>query len=416
MEIVNSFMNSGSFTKFSKGLVLNFLKNFQRGQMTLILPNDESLVLGDGIGPKAQIKVNHSKFFARCLLYGDVGFGESFVEGEWSTPDLKEVIRWAIANREDSGLLSGSEKKDFKFNLMSTANKVKHKLNRNSKDGSKKNISYHYDLSNELYKKMLDPYMCYSCGVFENQDSTLDQAQEAKLKRICEDLELGPDDHVLEIGCGWGSFAVYAVKNYGCRVTGVTISNEQAKYAKQWVKDLGLEDSIEILVKDYRDITEVYDKVVSIEMIEAVGDEFLGGYFQKISDCLSPEGVAVIQAITCPDDRYEEFKNGVDFIQKHIFPGSLLPSVRAINQGLEKTGMHLYNLRDIGLHYAKTLREWKKAVDAQRGEISQLGFDDKFFRMWDYYLCYCDAAFSERNISTVQLTLIKANNTQYKTI
>jgi cyclopropane-fatty-acyl-phospholipid synthase len=294
-------------------------------------------------------------------------------------------------------------------------NKVENKFNRNSIDGSKKNISYHYDISNDFYQLMLDPTMSYSCAFFTKKEQNLHTAQLNKLELVCNDLNLDESVHCLEIGCGWGGLAVYAVEKYNCRWTGVTISKEQYDFATRLVKEKGLEDKITILLKDYRHIEGQYDRIVSIEMIEAVGDEFLPQYFAKIDSLLKPEGAAVIQAITSPDSRYESFKKGVDFIQKHIFPGTLLPSINAMVSACQKdTQLHLYNLRDIGVHYARTLKVWREKVFDQIEDISKLGLDETFIRKWDYYLSYCEAAFAERHISDVQIVLVKPNNTRFQ--
>lgn len=397
-------------------MVFSILKRFDKGTLKLFLPNGEELIFGGGKGLQVDLKIHNNSFFKKVVSYGDIGFGESYCDGDWSTSNLTNLFKWVIQNIENSGLLSGSKAKAFGLNFFETFNKIKHFFNRNSKKGSKSNIAYHYDLSNSFYQIMLDETMSYSSGIFENKDSTLMQAQELKLEKICKDLDLRPDDHVLEIGCGWGSFAIYAVKNYNCRVTGVTISKEQYKFALEKISKLGLEDKITILLQDYREITDRFDKIVSIEMIEAVGHTYLPMYFEKIDTLLKQDGVAVIQAITSPDSRYDSFRKGVDFIQKHIFPGTLLPSIRAMTNACNNTSLHIYNLRDIGLHYAKTLRIWDEKIKENLDEIRGFGMDDVFFRKWEYYLCYCEAAFAERNISDIQLTLIKANNTNYKMI
>jgi cyclopropane-fatty-acyl-phospholipid synthase len=262
---------------------------------------------------------------------------------------------------------------------------------------------------------MLDKTMSYSCGIFPDDQTSLYKSQLIKLQKICEDLDLRETDHVLEIGCGWGSFSIYAATKYGCKITGVTISKEQFNYLTEKIKRLDLADKITVHLMDYRDINGEFDKIVSIEMIEAVGDKFLPQYFKTIDQLLKRDGVAVIQAITSPDSRYKSFKNSVDFIQKHIFPGSLLPSVGAMVAACQDdTQLQIHNLRDIGLHYAKTLRTWAEKVEENNEQIKALGMNTSFFRKWNYYLSYCEAAFLERNISDVQMTLIKPNNTTYK--
>lgn len=394
-------------------IFLKLLKRFKKGKLNLTLHTGEIITVGDGDGLHVDMIINDVSFYKRVVMFSDIGFAESYMDGEWQTSSLKDLIRWIIQNIETSGVMSGSKDTDLKTNLLSLFNKVKHKLNRNSLSGSKQNISYHYDISNELYKLMLDDTMAYSSAVFE-EGMSLHEAQLNKFKTLCEDLDLKEDDHILEIGCGWGGLAIYAAKNYGCKVTGLTISKEQYEFAIDKIKAEGLEDKITILFDDYRTHEGQYSKIVSIEMIEAVGDEFLDEYFSVISRLMAKDGVVVIQAITSPDSRYDSFKNSVDFIQKHIFPGSLLPSVSRMVGACKTTDLQLINLRDIGLDYAKTLGLWRDNFFAHSDEISELGLDEVFFRKWNYYLEYCEAAFYERNISTVQVTFIRPNNTSYK--
>lgn len=403
--------SSGVYEK----LVLGLLKNFTSGELILVKENGETLKIGNKIGVSAKIIIKNKEFYKKAALFGDVGFGEAYCDGDWDSPDLTMVIRWIIQNIEASGVMSGSKTKTVLFNLFGKLNRFKHLLNKNNKENSIKNVSHHYDLSNAFYELMLDSTMSYSCGIFKNENDSLMEAQLNKLKTLCEDLDIRPGDHILEIGCGWGGFAKYATSHYDCKVTGITISKEQFKYAQEVIKKEGLEDKVTLLLKDYRDLDGIFDKIVSIEMIEQVGDEFIPEYFSKIDKLLKKDGVAVIQAITSPDSRYEEFKKGVDFIQKHIFPGTLLPSVSRMISSCKETGsLQLINLRDIGPHYAKTLRIWAAEVIKNKDEIKALGMDDFFFRQWNYYLCYCEAAFRERNISDVQITLVKPNSTPYK--
>lgn len=398
-----------------KKLVLKLLTRFEKGSLTLTFPDGEVMSIGDGIGHRADLQIKNNDFYQKCFLYGDIGFGESYCDGDWESSDLTKLIQWVIQNVETSGVMSGSKTKDLATNLLGQLNKLGHFFNKNSKSGSQSNISYHYDLSNDFYEIMLDDTMSYSCGIFENEDTTLKEASLKKLEKLCEDLDIQPGDHILEIGCGWGGFAIYATTHFDCKITGITISKEQYQFAKKKIEEHGLQDRVTLLLQDYRDLEGEFDKIVSVEMIEAVGHEFLPVYFKSIDRLLKPSGVAVIQAITSPDSRYNQFRKGVDFIQKHIFPGSLLPSVNAMTSACaEHTQLHLYHLRDIGLDYAKTLRIWDEKVKQNRQEIAKLGMDETFFRKWHYYLCYCEAAFKERNISDVQVTFIKPNNTHYK--
>lgn len=414
MEEIRDLVSEYKPVNLYEKIVFSALKRFKKGNLALTLPSGNTIKIGDGDGISTSLIIKNEDFFKKVVFHGDVGFGESYIDGDWETNDLTTLIKWAIQNAETSGVISGSRFKDMSLNLLGQFNKLTHFLNKNSKKGSQSNISYHYDLSNDFYELMLDDTMMYSCGIFETNESTLKEAQLKKLETLCHDLDIRPGDHILEIGCGWGGFAIYATTHFDCKVTGVTISKEQYNFALDKIKMLNLEDKITLLLKDYRDLEGQFDKVVSIEMIEAVGHEFLPTYFQKINQLLKKDGVAVIQAITSPDSRYDSFRKGVDFIQKHIFPGSLLPSVRAMNEACRKTDLHLQNLRDIGPDYARTLRIWDEKVDLNKDKIKQIGMDETFFRKWKYYLCYCEAAFEERNISDVQVTFIKPNNTKYK--
>ena len=399
---------------YRKG-VLSVLKRFKVGHLNMTLPDGEIINIGEGRGLSVDIRVHDERFFKNIFLSGDIGFGESYMEGHWSTSDLTKIIRWGIQNLEHSPVMSGSQSKHRLMNILETMNKFIHYLKRNSKKGSQKNIAYHYDLSNRFYEKMLDKSMTYSCGIFSSEKDSLYDAQINKYQQLCDDLDIQSGDHILEIGCGWGGFAEYAATNYDCKITAITLSKEQYHYTVNRIQQGGIDKKVECRLIDYRDLTGVFDKVVSIEMIEAVGDKYLPTYFQTINRLIKADGVAVIQGITCPDSRYLDFKNGIDFIQKHIFPGSLLPSVSSMVSACQKqTELQLHNLRDIGLHYAKTLALWMEKVEEFKHELKDLGFDDVFYRKWKYYLCYCEAAFAERNISTLQLTFIKPNNTSYK--
>ena len=417
MEKVKSWelANYPNKNSWAKKAVFGLLGSFKKGTLTLNLPNGDQVVGGDGSDrAQAIINIKNDRFFKRVVLGGDIAFGEAYVDGDWDTPDITSVIRWMIINVEDSGVMSGSKSKAAFFNLLGQANRVGHLVRRNSKSGSEQNISFHYDLSNDFYSKWLDPTMTYSCGYFENKETTLEESQVNKYQLLCDDLSLQPSDHVLEVGCGWGGFMEHAVSKYGCKYTGITISKEQLKFAKDRAKKLGIEDKVELLFCDYRDLDGQFDKIVSIEMIEAVGHQYLPVYFGKLQSLLTKQGLLVIQAITSPDARYDEFRKGVDWIQKHIFPGSLLPSVAAMTEAVKKSGdMHLVNLRDIGTHYAKTLKLWREDFNKEWLNITPLGFDEKFKRKWNYYLSYCEAAFEMRNISDVQLTWSRPNNTSF---
>ena len=283
-----------------------------------------------------------------------------------------------------------------------------HRLNRNTKRGSRKNIAAHYDLGNDFFKLFLDETMMYSSGIYETPESTLFDASTAKIERICQKLRLSPQDHLLEIGTGWGGFALHAARNFGCKVTTTTISREQYELATRRIADAGLSDRVTVVMEDYRDLKGQYDKLVSIEMIEAVGHEFFDTYFQCCSRILKPDGLFVLQGITIADQLYQGYIRRVDFIQRYIFPGGCLPSVTHVCDVLTRsTDLRLTHLEDFAVHYAKTLRDWRARFFNRIDEVKQLGFDDRFIRMWDYYLCYCEGAFLERNCGLVQMVFAK---------
>jgi cyclopropane-fatty-acyl-phospholipid synthase len=307
--------------------------------------------------------------------------------------------------------MSGSRAKKILVNLLGWQNRISHLLRPNSLTTSRRNISEHYDLGNDFYKLFLDPTMTYSSALFRSKTQTLKQAQSAKYDRLCRQLKLKPGEHVLEIGSGWGGFSLHAAKNYGVRITTVTISEEQFKFARELFKKENLADKIEIKLMDYRLLTGQFDKIVSIEMIEAVGDEYLETYFAKCHELLKPHGLLALQMITCPDSRHDSLRKNVDWIQKHIFPGSLLLSIHRVNEALRKTGdLFLHDLKDLGLSYAETLKRWRIAFNQNENAVRELKFDTRFIRKWNYYLSYCEAAFAMRNISVVQAIYTRPNN------
>jgi cyclopropane-fatty-acyl-phospholipid synthase len=397
---------------FYQKVIIDLLSKMKLGTLNITLPNGEFIKLGNGEGITANAEIKDPEFFKRCVLYGDIGFGESYVDGLWDTDNITNVIKWFILNIENAPSVSGSNAKNLVLNLLKVANKVYHTKRVNSVEGSRKNISEHYDLNNDFFSLFLDRTMTYSSAYFKEENMSLEQAQLAKYERLCRQLHLKDSDHVLEIGSGWGGNAIYMARNYGCKVTTVTISEEQYKLAKEKVEKENLAHKVEVVLKDYRKLEGQFDKIVSIEMLEAVGAEFYDTYFRKCSDLLKREGILAIQVITCPDSRFESLKNGVDWIQKHIFPGSLLPSVAAINASINKTSdMTLVDLKDIGLHYAHTLNIWHKEFNTKLSEVKKLGFDDTFIRKWNYYLNYCEAAFAMRNINVMQMVYARPNNT-----
>jgi len=384
-----------------------------KGTLTLALPNGEKVVFGDGnTNIAANIVINSEEFYKRLIHYGDIGFGEAYVDGLWDTDNITTVIKWVLLNVENAPGVSGGGLQSISFNLLKWFNKTYHSKRANTLTGSKKNIAEHYDLNNDFFASFLDPTMTYSSAYFYRDGLSLEEAQLAKYERLCRQLHLKPHDHVLEIGSGWGGNAIYMAKTYGCKVTSLTISEEQQKLALERVEAAGLSDKVKILLKDYRLMEGTFDKIVSVEMLEAVGFKFMDTYFKKCNELLNKNGIFAIQVITSPDSRFEALKNGVDWIQKHIFPGSLLPSVAAINASVNKTSdMTLVDLKDIGLDYGKTLKLWHDAFNANLARVKSLGFDERFIRKWNYYFCYCEAAFMMRNINVMQLVYVRPNNT-----
>lgn len=397
---------------FYEKYLIRLFGKMKLGRLRLSLPDGTTTVFGNGEGGvEANMEVRHNDFFKRCILYGDIGFGEAYVEGDWDTDNISNVIRWFILNIDSAPSLSGSKTRSFALNLLKFANKLTHLRRANSMEGSRRNISAHYDLSNEFFALFLDETMTYSAAYFETSTTELKEAQIAKYDLLCREMNLQPGDHVLEIGSGWGGNAIHMAGRYGCKVTTVTISEEQYRLASQRVSAAGLSDRVSVLLQDYRLLNGTFDKIVSVEMLEAVGHQWYNTYFKKCAHLLKKDGVFALQVITCPDSRFESLKKNVDWIQKHIFPGSLLPSVAAINKAVNETSeLTLVSLKDIGLHYAATLREWHKRFNNRLSEVKQLGFDEQFIRKWNYYFCICEAAFDMRNINVMQMVYSRPNN------
>jgi len=399
-------------TRFSEKVIDRIFTPLKLGQLTITWPDGKQRIYGvDPQGITAEIHVRRHGFFRKCLLYGDVGFGEAYVDGDWSTPDLTRVIEWMILNVEHHPTLMADAPKNSQVNWFRLFNTMAHQLRDNTLMGSRRNISAHYDLGNEFFKTFLDPSMAYSSAYFEDPNHSLSRAQQAKFEIWCQKLRLKPTDRVLEIGCGWGGFAVYAARHYGCQMTCITISKEQHAYCHELFQREGLNDKIQLLLTDYRHATGLFDKIISIEMIEAVGHKFLPVYFKKIHDLLKKDGLVGLQMILAPDHRYESFRRNVDFIQKHIFPGSLLPSLRSIQQAIHQSGiLCMFDYEDISLSYATTLKIWREEFNHNKSKVLALGFDEAFIRKWNYYLSYCEAAFRMRNIAVAQVVLARPNN------
>jgi cyclopropane-fatty-acyl-phospholipid synthase len=393
-------------------ILFSALSGMQRGRLRLVLPDGSEKVFG-GLGeePRAEIRVKDAAFFRTCVLYGPVGFGEAYMDGLWETEDLVGVIAWFIRNADESTVLEGSGRTDLRIGLMNFAHKMAHQLRPNSRRTSRRNIQEHYDLSNDFFALWLDPTMTYSAAYWDQPGATLEQAQVRKYDVLCRKLRLQPSDHVLEIGSGWGGFSMHAAKNFGCRVTTVTISPAQFDEAARRIVAAALHDKIDLRLTDYRELTGQFDKIASIEMLEAVGDKYLDGYFAQCHRLLQRKGLLGLQYITCPDGQYEVLRRGVDFIQRHVFPGSLLNSIGRVNTALNRTGdLFLHDLDDMGPYYARTLHVWRENFHRELDAVRAQGFDETFLRKWDYYLAYCEAAFATRHISVVQAIYTRADN------
>ena len=381
---------------FAKALA-RALTGIERGTL-IIEDGDASLRFGAG-EPRAKVTVRRPSFYRRVALGGTVGAGEAYMDGDWDCDDLVGLMRTLLANAPAMAKVDGSSTLSAQL-----GNFLQHLFRRNSRAGSRKNIRAHYDLSNAFFSTFLDQQMMYSSAVYEHEGASLEEASLAKLERLCRKLELSPDDHLLEVGTGWGGLAVYAASRFGCRVTTVTISREQFDAARARVRDAGLSSRVDVLLRDYRDVEGQFDKIVSVEMVEAVGHQYLDQYFRVLGRLLRPEGLMVLQAITIEDRRYRQALRSVDFIKKHIFPGSFIPSVSAlVSSAAAQSETVLVNLEDIGFDYARTLRAWSGRFEARLAEVEALGFDDAFVRMWRFYLAYCEAGFLERAISDVQM-------------
>lgn len=395
------------FQNLCRQLLLRQLAAIQEGCLIFQMSNQAPLTLGQADHElKVRLTVTDPRFFEAVIFGGSVGAAESYMAGDWHSDDLTALIRLLVRNRD---LVDGMEKGLARITgwLLQGV----HWLRRNTRDGSRKNIAAHYDLGNDLFELFLDrDFMMYSSGLYYDDSESLERAQFNKLGRLCDKLDLLPDDHLLEIGTGWGGCATFAALHYGCRVTTTTISREQYEHARRRVADLDLEDKVTVLLEDYRDLKGQYDKLISIEMVEAVGHHFINDYFQHCSQLLKPNGLAIIQAITLEDHRYRQAVKSVDFIKRYIFPGSFIPCVSVLVNAAASAELKLTNLEDIGPSYATTLSVWRERFMAQLDEVRRLGYDERFIRMWEFYLCYCEGGFMERSISDVHLLFSKPAN------
>ena len=390
--------------RYSRQIFISLMQSLPEGH--LVIKENGKLVAQCGNPASdlhAEVDMHCPTVYKKLLLGGSVASGETYTEGLWTSPELTNVIRIFARN------LPTLDRWESRFKWLSFPfDKLQHLMRRNTHDQAKKNIAAHYDLGNTLYTHFLDESMMYSSAISPDVNSSLADAQFHKLHTICKKLRLTADDHLIEIGTGWGGLAVHAAKHFGCKVTTTTISEEQFAYANEWVKREGLEDRITLLKKDYRLLEGTYTKLVSIEMIEAVGKPYLNQFFNKCASLLIPDGLMLLQSITIDDRRYDSYHKGVDFIQKHIFPGGFLPSQLVLNQHIKQASdLSIRDMQDIGLDYARTLRDWFNAFVAAKEKLAVHGYDERFARMWEYYLKYCEGGFLERSISTVQLVLSK---------
>jgi len=393
------------FQNFCQKTLFHQLNKLVYGKLTVI-DADGQHTFGsiNSYALEAIIRVHNPRLYVDTLTGGSVGVGESYMKGHWSCSDLTQLMRIFVMNLS---VLDGMEKGPAR--LMGMVNKVWYTLRKNTIKGSQKNIEAHYDLGNEFFQLFLDPTMMYSSGVFEKEGMTLEEASISKIERICKKLELKPTDHLLELGTGWGGFAAHAAKNYGCRVTTTTISNKQYELAVERAKKAGLTDKITVLKEDYRTLKGHYDKIVSIEMIEAIGHKAYNQFFNICGKLLKSEGMMLVQSITIDDRQYERAKKAVDFIQRYIFPGGCLPSITALCQSMKKASdLRLYHLEDIAPHYAQTIRMWRANFFKSIDHVRNQGYSEEFIKMWEYYLCYCESGFTERAIGCVQILFTKS--------
>ena len=390
--------------KAARSSLMALLSRLPKGQLVL---KEHGVLIDkfgkDTQGPHAEVDVLDAAFYIKILSGGSVAAGETYVDGLWNSPDLTEVIRLFAANITLLDQLEG--KLGWLLTPLTLLNRLR---TVNSKAGAKKNIAAHYDLGNALYRHFLDDSMMYSAAIYPQADSSLAEAQQHKLKVICDKLALKPGEHLLEIGTGWGGLALFAARHYGCEVTTTTISEQQYAYTQALIKNMGLEDRVHLLKRDYRELTGQYDKLVSIEMVEAVGKNYLANFFQRCSQLLKADGLMLLQSITISEARLKSYSKGQDFIQRHIFPGGFLPSPSLISRHIARdTDMEIRDCEDIGLHYAHTLRDWHQALLANKEALATYGYDERFMRLWSFYFCYCEGGFLQRTISTVQLLLSK---------
>jgi cyclopropane-fatty-acyl-phospholipid synthase len=396
---------SGVMSRIGRKALMALLRKLERGNINIV-EGESRTVFGEASDREtlsATVYVNDTRFYTDMFFGGSIGAGESYMAGFWRCDDLTQLIRIIIMNRNVFNQFDGGPAK-----LTAPIHRLLHFLRNNTKEGSRKNIAAHYDLGNDFYSLFLDETMTYSCAIFNPPGCSLAEASIEKYDRICRKLDLSPGDHVLEIGAGWGGFAIHAAKQYGCRVTTTTISRQQYEFARQRIWESGLNDRIELLSKDYRDLEGKYDRVVSIEMIEAVGHNYLDTFLKCCSERLKDDGLMLLQCITIEDHAYEAHIRSADFIKRYIFPGSFIPSIRALSRSVAgSTDLRIADIEDITAHYVTTLSTWRERFFKHIGEVQDMGYPQSFINMWEYYLCYCEAGFAERYLGDIQMLLTK---------
>ncbi|MFM2278797.1 MAG: hypothetical protein RLZZ444_1028 [Pseudomonadota bacterium] len=379
--------------------VLERLSQLERGSLAMTLPDGRNLTIrGHAAGPKAAVTLKNWYLISRALSTGAIGVAESYMDGDWDSPDAGQFLELFLVNEQVGGRFANGARGVLKW-----IDRFRHWMNANTKSGSKRNISAHYDLGKDFYREWLDPTMTYSSALYQTGAEDLASAQRAKYQALAEATRIGPNDHVLEIGCGWGGFAEYAATEIGCKVTGLTISREQLRFAQERMQNAGLSDRVELKFQDYRDETAKYDRIVSIEMFEAVGEKYWPVYFSKLGQCLKSGGRAGLQVITIDKESYLKYRNNPDFIQKYIFPGGMLPTLEHLESHGRKIGLDMVAKLGFGPDYARTLAEWRQAFWSVWDRLQPLGFDHRFKRLWEFYFYYCEAGFRARNIDVHQV-------------
>ncbi|MCS6984304.1 MAG: cyclopropane-fatty-acyl-phospholipid synthase family protein [Leptospiraceae bacterium] len=399
---------------FYERIFYKALASAKKGQLRVIKENGECFILGEGL-LRAEIWIKDKAFFKKAVLFGDVGFGEAYVDGMWDSPDVLAVLKWFAENAATTPTFAQSAAHSLLVNSLGFLNYLQHLRRPNSIRKARENIQHHYDLSNELYQLMLDKSMAYSCALFLSEKDSLEKAQKRKYEIICQKLNLQKGHHILEIGSGWGGFALYAAKNYGVKVTTITISKEQFRYVADLIKKENIEHLIEVRFEDYRKTKGKFDRIVSIEMMEALGYRYYDIFFSQINNLLKPEGLVLLQCITYPDASFHKYRRRSDWIQKYIFPGSLLLSLHEMRRSLLRTSdLEIYDIESMGQSYVKTLKAWQDNFNRKRNKVLSLGFDERFLRMWNYYLWYCQAGFESRYINVIQILLSRPQNPALK--